>query len=207
MTSPAIGRAGLTVDIRSYWLTSGGYGGGFLHDQIPLTDERELPFLPGRHLKGLIRSAFRQVPWPTERCVGHGRAETLLFGQAGRGGTLPSGSSGRLQFRNAELSTQLGGWIAADPDRREGLYREVRQTAIADGVAARGSLRSSRVVIPLRLSAEISFDLEGIEDPDEEKLLAGWVDLVAYVLPLVRNVGSGRHHGLGRSVLTLEASR
>ena len=48
----------LTVEILSYWHAGSGLGRGADLDALVLRNGDDLPYLPGRTLKGLLREAF-----------------------------------------------------------------------------------------------------------------------------------------------------
>ncbi|MBN1297678.1 hypothetical protein JXA80_12935 [bacterium] len=179
----------LTIDILSYWHISSGHGRGGDVDALVLKDTDGLPYLPGRTLKGLIREAV-------QLCVdnGHLDATTVAtwFGSQGDGN-----ESGRLVFDNAGLpsaeKTVLKATSAAE--LIDGLYETVAATRIDSdtGTAAKTSLRSMEVTVPMTLESIIY----GPSDPDD------WIDVLNMAVPLVRALGVNRHRGLGRCRMQL----
>ncbi len=188
----------LNIDIRSYWMSGTGRGGGALLDATTRRDPQGVPVLPGRHIKGLLRDAVEkaeQLAWPGF----DGLAETL-FGERGLELDHPA-RPGCLRVSDGQLPREVGNWLGSEAgrDARERLFRTVHSTAIdpATGVALDHSLRGYEVVIPLALEAEIA-TVPGREAP------SAWEQRLGEALSLVRHVGAHRHRGLGRATLTLE---
>lgn len=188
----------LRFDIRSYWLSGTGRSDGFLHDLEPLTDRDGLPYLPGRQVRGLLRAGVRCLAaW------GHvaPEAEEVLFGREGRFTSGPQAAQGLLDVRSARVPQALGRALASDPGLVNGLYRTLYSTAMQDGLARDKSLRSARVAVPMVLEASIGLGPSVSVDalPEPQRSLAGsWQDIVAQAASLLRGVGGGRQHGLGR---------
>ena len=206
----------LCFDIRSWWHVGSGRGSGSLLQANVLKDRNDLPYLPGRTVKGLVRDAVSRAegwgwfasnpekqnpekePNPTAAWFGSlARVDADTGEVAGRFETQP----GALAFGDAVLPEDLCRWLA-DPGNaalREGLYGEVHATAIdsATGVAETGTLRGHEVTIPLKLYAPIQ-----VLSPTE--VAPDWVEKLATCLPLIRGLGVARNRGLGRAVVTLE---
>ena len=188
--------AWLKAQILTYWLTGTGGGGGFAHDMVQIDDRLGLPYLPAKHLKGLIRDAIDRVAhWS-----GQSSPATSLLGDEGD-------APGLIEMRDARLSPALGAALE-QAGNQSALFRTLRQTAMENGVAKQYSLRSSRVAIPMVLLGEIEASPDAVTLSANDAVLANafqsWQTTFREALPLVRAVGSGRMHGLGRVVLTLE---
>lgn len=199
----------LSVAIRGYWHTGTGRGSGNHLDALVDTDAEGLPYLAGRHLKGLLRDAVNRAEvWGL--LTMHGcELTTRLFGSRGfdegqpvpRADTLP----GHLHISDARLPGDLCTWLG-HPDQkhlRSGLYREIFSTAVNEetGVAQRRSLRGMQVTIPLDLEARVQL----LPGPQHGTLAECWFTVLRECLPLIRAVGANRTRGLGRAVLTLTA--
>lgn len=189
----------LHIDFSGFWISGSGRGRGFAVDEEGITDEDGFPYLPGRHIKGVLRDATRKLldveadltPALIDALFG---VETRTSSDVGRAGL------GLLSFRDARLSEpfkrglQEAGGTAAD------LFRTIASTAMAEtGVAATGTLRVVRVAVPLVLTAPIEFDAARASSFfDVPRLSQGWRDIVASSLVMVTAFGGGRNKGFGR---------
>jgi len=187
----------IEVDIRSYWRagTGGGEVGGI--DALCAVDHDGLPYLPGKHLKGLLRDALNQAI-----SFGHVNPEAtkVLFGERGfensAGDLIPFSRAGKgcLRVDSAHLSAADRWTIIGAAERDKlipQLFRTIQSTAIDEnsGAAKAESLRLEQVAVPLRLE----FEVTGPSGDWEQSLKAA--------LPLIRAVGQKRTRGLGRAVL------
>lgn len=210
--------ARLNFTFSSYWHAGSGRGRDAVLDAEVLRDADDLPYLPGKTIKGLLRKAMKVAL--------HARQESLapvadLFGsevageqasdgdeqiaalEGGRFGT----TAGKLWFGSATLPPSWAAWRrkakadrngAKDDDRSSAvldtLFRVVASTAIdARGVAREHTLRVSEVTVPMTLTAVIT-------GPDD----GGWVPLVKMALPHLRMVGVRGRRGYGRVEVTLD---
>lgn len=178
----------LVVDILDYWLPGTGQAAGTHFDE---TADREcgLPYLGGKHLKGLLRNAVQ--------CAEH-------WGQAPKGSAIrffgqpEAGEPACLRVDNARLPEAVRRQCLADPTTTcAAFFREISSTAMAEtGTAKPRSLRNIEVVVPLRLEALITCVAP---TADTE-----WQHILARCAPLIRAVGKGRNRGLGRAELSIQ---
>ncbi len=182
----------LVVTIQDYWITATGRGG--VHDAATRTDAAGLPFLPGRHLRGLLRDAmetlasFRNDPKVQD-------VQALFGTKEAHDENRP----GLIEFRDARLPPAIAERLAADARLRGALFDVLRVTAIEDGVARDRSLRNMKVAVPMVLQGEIALREEALDHP----LAQRWEGMVERALPLVMAVGAHRQRGLGRAWLRL----
>ncbi|MFZ1413175.1 MAG: RAMP superfamily CRISPR-associated protein [Defluviicoccus sp.] len=213
----------LTIDIRSWWHAGTGRGGGEDADAVVERDHDGLPFLPGRHVKGLLRdAAFRLEHW------GALQSDTtrLLFGndpeaerELNHEGFRRDTHEGGLRISNATLPLSVRAQLrkAEKGTSRAALFGSLANTAIdeARGVAKSKSLRRTEVTIPLRLTSNITWSpppgYPGWNDRERavvKSLETKWPHLLSdEILPLVRAVGAHRSRGLGRATLSLPDAR
>lgn len=195
-----IRRARLFVETLSYWICATGATRGRLFDAVTVRDDDDLPMVPGRHLRGLLRDAVTRLPDDS------GAAHTL-FGPRDETG-LAYGS--QLAISSARIVAPLRGLLLArDRDEREAaLFATMQSTAIdeATGSALAHTLRSYEVAVPLLLEAEIASDGAPF-GPDGAPVapISDWFDIVRRAAPLVTAVGAHRTRGYGRAVLSIEA--
>ncbi len=98
----------LIVEISGWWHAGTGRGGGEDADAVVAKDRYGLPYLPGRHLKGLLRDAcLRLERWQEEE-----RAAAAARGAA-FAPTIPPGTTellfGTDEMETAELDKPNGG--------------------------------------------------------------------------------------------------
>ncbi len=209
--------ATLTIDISGYWHSGTGRGSGSHLDALVDTAYDGLPYLSGRHLKGLLRDAvYKAEGWGQLDAFNADHPDAnltdLLFGKRYENleTRIPRDETtqGYLRIGDGLLPTNLRRWLAhRDQDAwRPFLYRELSSTAIngSTGVAKSRSLRSIQVTVPLRLEADIRSMPRLDDNPEEDALLADqWPTILAHCLPLIRAVGAQRARGLGRARLQL----
>lgn len=178
----------VTIEIFSYWQVGGGEGVRPDLDATLLRCERNLPFLPGRTIKGLWREAMHTA----EECgqIKPGTT-TQLFGEYARPtDTEPDYSGGILHFSNGELDSCFQEWICGqDEAYKEQLFSYLSTTRLEEGIAADRMQRTIEVCVPLTLAATLSFDAENRET------ITKYLEKSA---PLIRRFGVRRHRGLGR---------
>lgn len=189
----------IRIDIHSFWRSGTGAGETGGVDALCAVDQNGLPYLPGKHLKGLLRNAVRQAI-----DFGHVKGVTVetLFGERGfdRDGDeivpYSRAEPGCLRVDSAHLSKMDRDAIIAS-DNAEGLvkqlFRNVQSTAMDEntGAAKDKSLRLEQVAVPMVLEFSVT-RLAGNE---------AWENALEMALPLIRTVGQKRTRGLGRAVL------
>jgi hypothetical protein len=199
----------LTIDLLSYWRCGTGEGRSAMLDATCLRDTSGHPYVPGRHLRGLLRDAFRDLE--TLGADGFDGQAVRLFGEDGFVGDRQSDEltprlktrPGLIWIESAVLPEETHRWIVARPGASAELFRTTRSTAIepGTGAAAEQSLRAEEVAIPLSLAAPIGLVSEA--DPADAKKIS---KLIAEACLLLRSLGAKRARGLGRCCVTLEAA-
>jgi len=161
-------------------------------------DERGLPYLHGRGVKGLFTAQCADLLGALEQSPAHSKltqAATRLFGDGGS----DLESNGALSFGHARLPQGLREAVhAVQPDQLsrtdvvEALTTIRRQTRIDEttGAAKEDTLRASRVLMR-GLDFHAPITVERDLDATEQALLGACVKAI-------RRVGSQRARGLGR---------
>lgn len=183
----------LEIKLLSYWHAGSGFGRGADVDALVLKDRNDLPFLPGRTLKGLLREAM--MCCEESGAVPAGVVERL-FGKAAKKGEYTGSIPGTLAFDNAVLPSKEREWLASSDARRarSALYDSFASTSLdKDGVARDRTLRTIELCVPVVLTAAI----HGIPRDDETDMH------LRKACSLLRSVGSHRTRGLGRCECTL----
>ena len=178
-----------------------------------LRDRFGLPYLPGRHIKGLLRHAFLLL-----RSQDHlgdvgseaGEEADVVARLFGRGaGPIAShadpNSAARTRFGTTEALLRFGSarlpnaWSAyaqTEPgvEATKQLVRLLNTTAIGEKEVVRArTLRSIEIAVPMKLAATVT---AGRALRDDE---LRWVQTAC---GLVRRVGRHRTRGLGRATIT-----
>lgn len=172
-----------TIEIFNYWHCGSGLSRGADTDALVIKDKNNLPFVPGKTIKGLMREAAEDYIY----LAGEKDKEDLfktLFGE--------TGNRSETHFGNAVLSKAEENWIISNKAQKH-LYSTIARTAIGeDGIAKEHSLRSMEVTVPCTLHGEI------VNAPE------GAVVLLKQAVGMIKNLGSNRYHGLGRCIVKIE---
>lgn len=191
----------LTFNIQSYWHIGSGVEGGAYADALVLKNNYQLPYLPGKGIKGLLKEAFsiaEEHNWLGSNIDG---LIDLLFGVEGKSG---NDTQGLIQFTSATLSESEIQYFQKEKSARSNLFTVISSTAIDEksGVAKATSLRNLEVTIPMELTSTLSINkahpkaaenLRQIEEKMEQ-----WLILI---LPLITNLGAKRFRGLGQVIV------
>ena len=171
------------IVFHSPWHCGSGLSAGADLDTLVVKDENELPFIPGRTLKGLIREAVEEYVFfcnkdldaEVEKTFGHEYAtvvDDIVRGEA--------------FFTNAELADEEKNAIKK-MQLQKFLYKAKASTKIDEnGVADDHSLRRMEVVVPCTLYAEI------------HDIAPSMVEVVTQAVGLIKRLGVNRNRGLGR---------
>lgn len=195
----------MEFNIQSYWHIGSGAEGGAYADGLVLKDNQQLPYLPGKSIKGLLRDAFTRAEknkWfdLTE----YSSLVDVLFGNENNDGTT---NQGILQISSAVLSSQEKNYLSQNPQAKSQLYKVTYSTAIDEetGVAKNTSLRSMEVSVPMLLTAQVAINQshpEFIKNPPlSSEKLNEWL---AQVVILITELGAKRHRGLGKVVVNVK---
>ncbi len=200
----------LKFSLSSYWATGSGEGGGAVVDSVVLRDASQLPVIPGRTVKGLLRDAMqlatlsrkvdpeRVQRWFGSALPGQGDGdEQEVHLEKGRFST----TEGALWFGSATLPDAWRQWARLQPKDAPvllSLSTFLASTAIdPDGVAAEHTLRVCEVSVPMELHAEV-------RGPAGDRT---WQEDLRACLPLLRALGTRRNRGFGRVDVTMEGAR
>ena len=199
----------LTIDIASYWHAGTGRTSGSHVDRLVDKTSDGLPYLNGRHNKGLIRDAVSRADswgWFNDLAPIQTEGQPLtdwLFGSRPDGDndeTRFETTSGQLLISNATLTKFEAHTLtrAENAALRKNLYRHIFSTAIehATGTAKEHSLRGIEVTVPLTLTAEVE-----CLDSQQAELVFAYLDRA---ISLIDHVGGMRNRGLGRATLSLK---
>lgn len=207
----------LHVEFTNYWHAGSGRGSGYYLDALCERDDSQLPIVPGRQLKGLLRHALHRaetwgwlsdLPLPPGPLASH---EELLFGSRSHSESRSATQPGLLRMDTARLPDAEHQWLAdgEQSELREELFGELFSTAINElGSAQRYSLRGLQVCIPVRLQSAVSLTITAtdmaLRTQQQAYIEAGtaWRAIEA-ALPLLDALGAHRSRGLGEARVTL----
>lgn len=178
------------IEFFSYWHSGSGLAGSTYADSIVNKTERNLPFIPGKTLKGLLRDAAERI---YELNPGFFEQNFIqdVFGKRSDDEKATKEDEGRAFFTNALLSEELSEKIV-ESKLSENLYTVLSSTQIDEhGQAANGSLRQLEVTIPVTLYAAI----EHFPDKYEKE--------IQHCMDWIKEMGQNRNRGLGRCKFSL----
>lgn len=166
------------IEFFSNWQCGSGQAKGADVDALAIVGRDGLPYIPGRTIKGLLSDACCLL------CQYGGLDKKEVTDVFGHFDNKDEFSKGSAFFSNATLpdakaiaSSGLAPW----------LFQSVSSTAIDDdGIAKDYSLRKVQTVVPCTLVGEIS----GVPDSFKGSM--------EKAMKLVKRLGVGRNHGLGR---------
>lgn len=164
-----------------YWHIGSGLSGGTKADSLVLKDQNNLPYIPGKTIKGLFRHAASELASLSNSYLNNVEIQKA-FGSFG----YLEESASPLFFSDAQLTLSDVDLILTK-GLSESLYEVISSTKINEnGVAEDKSLRQMEVTVPLLLYGSIQ-DFEG-----------GNFELLQKTAPMIKYIGLNRSRGLGR---------
>ena len=168
------------IQLLSDWHCGTGLDSGADADLLVIKDEYDLPFIPGKTVKGLLRDALWEISEVKD--VYKSCMETVF----GKENEDKSTTSGCAFFTNAEFHEDDKGGLVSQ-NLQQYLYRNYASTAIGEnGIAEEHSLRTMQVCRPVTLKGEI------------HNVPENCLDALEMAMKWCRYIGSGRNRGLGR---------
>ena len=173
------------IEMLSDWHVGSGLDGGADADSLVLKDENNLPYIPGKTIKGLLKDSILDIA-DLKHHENIGRLIDQLFGrEVMKNKQLVGSEPGTLFFSNAEIVQIEKDDIIINGLSHQ-LYKNIASTQIDEkGIAKKSSLRTMEVCIPVSLEGEI----EG-EEIDNA--------LFEMAFKWTRQLGVNRNRGLGR---------
>jgi len=209
--------ATMNIEFLNYWHAGTGKSNGREVDAITEKDASQLPFIAGRHLKGLLRDATRRAEcwgWFANLKLPEGPAqslEQLVFGSSNQIEKRSETAAGMVIVDDAKLPAGEAAYLgsAQGAPLRKALYQNLYSTAIDEnGTAKEASLRGIEVCVPVILNAPVTLAAMALDNElrqQQEQWLQqqeNWSWLEA-ILPLVDSLGASRTRGLGEARLTV----
>ncbi len=177
-----------TIQFFDDWHCGSGLASGADLDALVIKDKDNLPFVPGKTVKGLVKEAVDDIIQFSKVKTDKEKIEKA-FGYFENADNL---GKGYLFFSNAELSKAQKKSIIQN-NASNFLYRTIASTAIDDeGIAVEHSLRKIEVVVPCTVNGSIIADNF---DEEVEKVICKSFDYI-------KRLGQNRNRGLGRCKFT-----
>lgn len=179
-----------SIQFFSPWHCGSGLSAGADVDALVIKDKNDLPYIPGKTLKGLIREAVEDYASLSNTLTKEALDEA--FGLPADADNTDDSISGSAFFTNATLDDREAAAIIGN-HAQSFLLHHVSSTAIGDdGVADDHSLRSIETVVPCTLHAAI-YDL-----PDDVAAI------IEQSFGMIHHIGVNRSRGLGRCDFHIE---
>lgn len=175
------------IEFHTDWHCGSGLAAGADVDALVVKDEKGMPFVPGKTIKGLVREAVEEIRGF------QGKQDAEAFVKAfGFFDDKEQKEKGCVFFTNAELKKEEYDAITSNNAVRF-MYRDIASTSIDnDGIAKEHSLRKMEVVVPCTLQGDI------LNVPDN------MADEIIHSLGFIKRLGQNRNRGLGRCTITVE---
>lgn len=192
-----------TIEFFSNWHCGSGLAAGADIDALVIKDKNDLPYIPGKTIKGLIREAVVDILYLNGLIHQTSEKENTdkneirdafikTFGYSADSKNVEKGS---CFFTNASIPTELSS-IIIESMAQNYLYRKQTSTAIEEsGIAKDNTLRRVETVIPCILEGTI-YD---IEDHIYQYIVDG--------SKMIKRIGLNRNRGLGRCKITISTER
>jgi CRISPR/Cas system CSM-associated protein Csm3 (group 7 of RAMP superfamily) len=194
----------LKLSFLSYWHTGTGLGDGSGHDAAVLRDLHGLPYFPGKALRGILRNALEKAQtlgWFSDL---DDNLTSQLFGSSHLNESQDRlTASGNVFVSSAELPDAERNFLKQPENRalKNSLFSTVASTAIDEktGSAKPTSLRTTEVVVPLELEAEVELSNQLTPGQIQQSIQA-----IELALPLIEHIGAKRTRGLGKVAIKME---
>lgn len=177
-----------TIQFFDDWHCGSGLAAGADIDTLVIKDKDNLPFVPGKTIKGLIKEAVDDINQFSTNKIDIEKIKKA-FGYFKNADNLDKGD---LFFTNAELPENQRETIVKN-NASKFLYRTIASTAIDDdGIAVEHSLRKMEVTVPCTVKGSI------IADTIDEDI----VKIICKSFDYIKRLGQNRNRGLGRCKFT-----
>ena len=179
------------IDFHSYWHIGSGLSEGSSSDLLVLKDDDQLPFIPGKTIKGLLRHAAEEIhQLNNDVLTNHADFIIDVFGKEGTNESKGHFSNACLPIPSKEYFKQNSTNI---------LYHQISSTKINSekGIAEQKSLRQMEVTVPLRLEGEILLS-EANEDV---------IKNIEICLSWIKQLGMKRTRGFGQCTIKKQPNK
>ncbi|MFA5466108.1 MAG: RAMP superfamily CRISPR-associated protein [Candidatus Cloacimonadales bacterium] len=182
------------VKFLSDWHCGSGLTSGSDVDALVIKDQNNLPIIPGKTIKGLLREAAETIVKLQDNKDEWNSFITEVFGKRSESGKSKKSIASNCYFSNVVLSGNLQEKLIEEKASLiPNLYRKIASTKIdKDGIAEEKSLRKIEVTIPLILYGKIS-------NTKEE-----YIPLILQCAKYVKRLGTARNRGFGACIISEE---
>ena len=174
------------IEFHTDWHCGSGLAAGADMDALVVKDKNNMPYVPGKTIKGLVREAIEEI-----RRFQSNNDTSDIDAAFGFFKDMENLEKGCLFFTNAELSEVEYNAIVSNKATHF-LYRSISNTAIGEnGIAKDNSLRKTQFVVPCTLYGEIL----GVPDALASELEASF--------GFIKHLGQMRNRGYGRCTISV----
>lgn len=175
------------IEFHTDWHCGSGLAAGADVDALVVKDEKGMPFIPGKTIKGLVREAVEEIFVLQGKNLDDNFFDAFGFFEKDK----EQMRKGSMFFTNATLEDDEYKAIVSNNAARF-MYRDIASTAIDnDCIAKEHSLRKMEVVVPCILFCTIY----GVPKDLDEK--------IEYAMKFIKRMGQNRNRGLGRCTITV----
>lgn len=176
------------IQFHTDWHCGSGLSAGADVDALVIKDSDNLPYVPGKTIKGLVREAITEVAHVKGI---HEDKIDEAFGKENE--SEKDGVRGSLFFTDAVLDQHERRTILSEGGLTGFMYRSLASTALdSDGTAKPHSLRKIQVTVPCLLKGEI------LNVPND------MIEAIKDSLKFIKRLGQNRNRGLGRCTFTVK---
>lgn len=184
-----------SIEFFSDWHCGSGLAAGADVDALVVKDKDNLPFVPGKTIKGLIREAVEDI----NQFTGNQIKPEIINKAFGFFDKKDQNERGYLFFGNAELDPNISEQIKKN-NASQFLYRSIASTAIEDdGTVKKHSLRKIEVVVPCTVIGKIIPNESIIKPEDNYESVK---EIIIKAFSYIKRIGQNRNRGLGRCKFT-----
>jgi len=177
-----------TIELLSEWHIGSGLGAGAETDSEILKDDKGLPYIPGKTIKGLLKDVFNDISDVNPTKISSDSIVKVFGNFDGNNNRSIKGSA---YFSNAVLDEAETNEIVSN-GLQSFLYKNITSTAIdKNGIADNKSLRTREICMPLKM--------KGIIEVEEQ-----YKSEIALAIKWIRHIGVNRNRGLGRCKFIIE---
>ena len=180
--------ATLRIKLLDFWQISSGNSSGMDSDMLPVLNQSNCPYIPGRVIKGLFFDAFLLLRKSNTNIEDNATDIYDIFGapnEANGKGTASSSYFGNANLpENVQLDLIQNKCLPL-------LFQKISSTALEGDTAKSKSLRKITYCIPMQLEASIQVN----DQPSFE--------ILDQCCGLIKSLGASRNRGFGRCTITL----
>lgn len=175
-----------TITFFSDWHCGSGLSSGSESDALVKKNKDELPFVPGKTIKGMMKEAAKDL------FEGDDDYDAFIEGCFGTKVKKDTQKPDyQFFYSDAELPLDEANFFRSNPEEKKKLFRNLPSTRIEEntGIAKNKSLRSMEVTIPLKMNGTIT------------NIPVDYLGKMLDCMKMIKRLGVKRNRGLGRCQL------